>query len=295
MKNKLMVKSLVSLILSLFMFVVATFSWFAISTNVDSDPINISVDPGIIESFELRYFTANNVYRYDSLSNTVKVYQNGWITPSYTSVEDGSTFAGIIIKEYDPLISENNFENDIYIELYLNYSVEATNSDLSITALSDEALADYAETVFSSQIDPLYLYYFSDVMYLQSITTFSYSYDMGSGSLNRLNELSEVSSPSNNENYDNLYDSLTQTFTTQNPTIYSFNETKDPLTFVDPLVNPITLTAPTGSFLIYFHYYYNETAINSILNLGSGITLDNVPIVRFFQDIIIRVREETGG
>ena len=159
MDKRRLIISIIQLSLALAAFFVVSLAWFSMSTEVYTEAIPLSVDSGVIESYELTYYTYEDVYRFNQASENINVYQDGFWNPIDPSEP------GIYISEYDPILLVNNAFNNIFIELYIQYNIAETTS-ISIDLISDIALAPNAP------VDAIYL---SEVSYTQYLTSSDYS------------------------------------------------------------------------------------------------------------------------
>lgn len=277
MNNKRMILSFLGMILSFFAFVVVTFAWLTISTQVDNSNIALSVDPGIIETSRFRIYAFDNVFQYDRTSNSLKVYSSEeLISPTYIDPDDVAyAFKGIIINQYDPIIAENNFYNNIIIEIKLTYDVTA-NTTLNLTALSDTSIATEALAEF----DPLDIYtdyYLSEVSNIQSLI-----YDAGAS-----NPYAATAMDQMYNTFTTIFENTTtypsDTFYTGVPETYTSSISFDDLSLVTTSSEPI---------YIYFNISYYESKIQSFLAFDpQNIDLENIAFIRFFQDITFKIKE----
>ena len=127
MNKKKMIFAFLSMILSCFAFVVATYAWFAVSHSVSNSPLDLNVDPGIVTYYEVHYYTYDNIYKTSSGNSNIYVYDSSWILAAHTNQEDiddlglnydPNTFYGLIMKPYDPLIPDNNLVNNIITNMF---------------------------------------------------------------------------------------------------------------------------------------------------------------------------------
>jgi len=272
-----MILSFLGMILSFFAFVVVTFAWLTISTQVDNSNIALSVDPGIIETSRFRIYAFDNVFQYDRTSNSLKVYSSEeLISPTYIDPDDVAyAFKGIIINQYDPIIAENNFYNNIIIEIKLTYDVTA-NTTLNLTALSDTSIATEALAEF----DPLDIYtdyYLSEVSNIQSLI-----YDAGAS-----NPYAATAMDQMYNTFTTIFENTTtypsDTFYTGVPETYTSSISFDDLSLVTTSSEPI---------YIYFNISYYESKIQSFLAFDpQNIDLENIAFIRFFQDITFKIKE----
>lgn len=278
MNKKKMVFSLLSLILSFFLFIGASLAWFATSSQVNNDPIGLNVDPGYITSSEIMFYTYDNVYKSTSQSNQLLVYNSlssQWIEPTYVDDDDqGYMFTGIMMKQYDPFIPENNIYNNIIMELHFTYDIDSDKT-INLLSIVDSNIASESILNFS----PLgNIYYYSQISYLQSLVTDSYSV--------RADGTNLYTSLSSDFEQRDIYDKLIYS----KKSFYGDNDTySNSIDFGN-----ITLTAGINEVYIYFNFSYYEAKIIDVLSMeNAGSTLDTLPAIRFFQDITIVIKE--GG
>ena len=102
MTKKRLIISFLSLVLSLFAFTAATYAWFAISNQTEASPFNLGVDPGIIKDYEIRYYNANKVYKYDKDAHDIYVWNGStYVEPVYTNLDDlGYDYSGLFMEFY---------------------------------------------------------------------------------------------------------------------------------------------------------------------------------------------------
>lgn len=291
MNKKKMIFAFLSMILSVFAFVVATYAWFAVSTSVSNSPLDLNVDPGIVPYYEVHYYTLDDIYKTTSNNSNIYVYDSGWTLATHTEEEDTSvlstvlgenydpnTFYGLIMKPYDPLIPANNLVNNLIIGLYLEYEVEV-NTNVSLTAIVDEAIGHASRDAFgitSGSAEELYYSQVVNVQITPESSTDTYGFHTAGT---------------------NLYSTLTTLF--ENDTTYPYSEFYDgsdnhttSLAFYNE-ASPLLFTATSGSFYIYFNFSYNQPRIDTLLSgLISG-GFGDINIYRFFQDITLVIRKES--
>lgn len=322
MTKKRLIISFLGMVLSLFTFIVATYAWFAISEQTNSGPVTLSVDPGIIKEYEIYYYNADNVYKYNKTAQQLNVWNgSSFVTPTYTNIDDvGYEYSGLFVKEYDTLIPSNNIDNSLIMQITLGYEVPI-DLNISVKALVDtniyssstieESIAWNAIENFSypstPSTDPSTYNFFSQIIYIQSMHDV-----LGSGS--------DYLIGTNYSEGTNLYDTIEAIFITdENDGIKTYNSTyplnafysdfdSDPptpdytATHVDEIsFDSITLysatTGPQSSggynqINLFFCFSYFKTPILQILGTSTGI--ENVPLVRFFPDVYFEVRREVS-
>ena len=279
MKNRRIILSFISLVFSFILFVVSTYAWYAISNNINADNIDITVDPGIITSIDITYYTLDMVYKYDDTSESIKSWDSSsssWVNPSYQSPEDiGYSFSGIMMQQFDPMIPVNNIYNHIIVALRMTYDVD-TDTNATFKAIASPSLADIAKSIFN--LNASQYYYLSEVVNIQRMDTLAYS-DTAEGT--------------------NIFIDLTSDFNLED----AYGELIYPkLKFYDQYgayQNEIQFTdifLPTqgteAKIDIYFKISYYDEKILSILDSeNAGNTIGTLPYIRFFQDIIFKIQE----
>lgn len=289
-KRKIII-SFFSLIFSIFAFMFATYAWFAVSTSVNNSPLNINVDPGIITSYEVHYYTNQNIFKSSSSDRTIYIYNSGWVPATHTDLEDidalddsptydSSDYWGVVMKPYDTLISENNLINNIIIGIHLTYEIDV-NTELSITAVADENIGHAARDAFGvsdGAADEFYLSQVINMQMLPAVSTDVYGFNTNGSNL-----------------YFTLMDDAENLFT--DTTTYPYNDFYSGETYVNSIsfydeVSPYQLNSPSGDVYIYFNLSYNGTHILDILSGLLGGDLGQIQLYRFFQDITLVVRKE---
>ncbi len=273
MSKKRIIVSSIGLVLSLAAFIFAAWAWFTVSHQVSAQPINFEVSRGIFSSYEVRYFTSNNVYRmgdaFDPDITEPQMYYpstSSWGTPSYAAYQEVGSFDGVLMSYYDPLIVVNNFYNNLIIELYVTYNLDTTKT-VSVKALIDTALAGTLPDDLEGRDlgDSPYTHYVPDSHYLSEVvniqhTTYDGITDFAFGTNGRgsyLNDskniYSEVSDYFNDEaNASNIFD-------------YTFSDPESDLDLTTPGSDTFTISG-SGSRYIYFNYSYDVTKVISIVN-----------------------------
>jgi len=276
--------SLIQLVLATMSFVVVSLAWFVLSTEVSTAPIEIGISPGYIKTSELTYYTPTQVFRYDDQSNSLKVYDNGlWVDPVYTNIEDsGFDFNGIFIKQYDPIIDANNFDNFLFLELRLTYEVEE-DKNITMDLLSDTALATAAKAEFGFSTEPTSNepYYLSEVSYIQyrslepADSDYNYFTSAAEG-FNLFNDLKTVFSDTTTYPLTSFYGD-TDTYTTS----YRIDQ------------RTLGVSDPVTELYFYFKFsYYTDKIETIIANEFESITINGSSAIRFFQDIKIQIKED---
>jgi hypothetical protein len=276
--------SIIQLFFSLAAFIAVSYAWFVASTMVETDPLNFYVSHEYIESYEITFFTEKYVYRYNRSADMIEIYDTGtssWVdpttcvgstctTPSYGYLDRQYEFQGIFINQYDPIIPRNNENNNLFVELRLEYDVE-TDRNLTIDA---RAIASNVSYNFgTSNFGP---YYLSEVIYLQHMPSSDYALRAEGENIffNLKEDFLEVDT---SEEY--IYPYLS---------FYGETDTYYPQFEVDT----ITLLHTESEVILYFNFFYYEDKIEDIIlaeALTLPITTENY--LRFFQDIMIIIKE----
>lgn len=285
MEKKRLFMAVTGLVLSLITLIVISFSWFAISTEVQTSPLELNVGTGLIAQYEIKFYTVNKVYKYDQPSDSILVWNgSGWVSPVYEDPDLTSfPFSGIFLNQYDPLIDLNNVNNQVFIELKLVYDIDQ-DSTLSINFNSDLDIATGSISTFGySTSRP---YYLSEVLYIQQMQTNTYS-----------------ANPDGNNIYNTLSSDFNQLDINENLVYpkYSFytqinNPVIQPETYYTTSVatNSINLlaSAPTPEVYVYFKFSYIDDIIEFIISEENiNIAVNNGNGIVFFQDIKIKVNE----
>jgi hypothetical protein len=280
MDKKRLTLSLIQLFLALTAFVVVSFAWFAISTQVSSDPIQFATSHEFINSYEIKFYTKDYTYKYISNEQEIYIYDEATSTyisildnfcvesvcdtPGYGYHDNTYAFDGIFLGEYDPLIPLNNEDNYLFMELHLTYDV-TTDTNLTVRATADSDLA--SNSIFGLPINQEY--YLSEVVYLQqtSSTTSLESTDT-------FNDLKTVFSDEISHPKQSFY-GTTDTYAT------SFDMT-----------DSITLLAANSEVYLYFSFSYYEAKANAIVLVEEpSIPITSYNYIRFFQDVTLVIRE----
>ncbi|MDT8336300.1 MAG: hypothetical protein RQ856_00580 [Candidatus Izemoplasmatales bacterium] len=306
-KNRF-VLSLLQLFLALTAFVVVSFAWFAISTQVSSNPIQFETSHEFINSYQIKLYTKDYTYLYvadeqefyiyydltdDSIENPdfVSILDNFCElsicdTPGYGYHDNTYPFDGIFLGEYDPLIPLNNDDNYMILELYLTYDVTAdTNLTLAANADSDLAL----ESVFGLPANQDY--YLSEVVnlqYLYETTSFQYwNPDPDT--------ITDKTYDPNKDDFNNLKDNfiINGSYNLDFPA-HSFYGTTDTYSTSLDFTGTVPLLATNTEIYIYFSFSYYETKINSIVSTAEPtLPTTGLDYIRLFQDVVLVIKD--GG
>lgn len=270
MEKKRFIISFIELFLSAAPFVVVSFAWFVNSTTVDTSPIGFDVAFGEIEEAQMTFYTKNAVYRYDSDNNVMLIYDNGsWVLPSYTNpINLNHNYEGLFIQSYDPIIEENNVENFVFLELYMNYQLDENKSILiqlySDTTIAIDAIAEFGYTTSRP-------YYLSEVSRFQLMANTNYT-----------------GLPEGTNIFENLFTDFSDTITYPYNSFYDITDTYN----YEFDLGSVALTAsPTmAEMYIYIKFDYFSEKVDSVLS-SEVANLDDEGL-RFFQDIQIFIKED---
>lgn len=255
-----------------------TFAWFSLSDHTGVDPIEVGVTEGASLPFELRYYTKEHVYKYDPNTNSVLVYDantSTYVTPNSSHIDSPNyTFNGVFINQYDPLIPENNLNNNVIIELFIDFNTIDPVTFQNVIA-GDPFIASTAVTSFPYETSRPY--YVSEATYVQTIVSKDY---------NNFNE------------GDNKYDTLDTLF---NSTDVNSNLVYPKYSFYTNDVynrtlnlGSVTLSTDISSYKLYYNFTYYETKIDSFLTYENiTINVEDMNYILFFQDIKFRI--SVGG
>lgn len=285
MDRRRFVISMIELILSAAAFVVVSFAWFALSTETSTGPIEIGISPGYIDISEITYYTKDDVYRFDNDSNTLLVYDENtmtWVLPAYTDpVDAGFSFNGIFINEYDPIISENNTDNIIFLELRLSYQIDAGDSktllfDLqSETGLATDSIAEFGFVTSRP-------YYLSEVTYIQTFVDNS-TYVAAAEGTNLFEDLKLDFDDTITYPLTSFYGD-TDTYASS----YNINQYLTP--------NPFVVDSTTIDTYIYIKFSYFSTKIENIIDAENvNVSVNGADAIRFFQDIQLFIEEDDNA
>lgn len=275
-KRKLVV-SLLTMVLSLFAFIMVSYAWFAVSTNVNNSPLNLTVDPGIIKSYKIHYFTYEHVYHYgngyDPRINQMEIYNGStWESPSYPSSDNVGAYDGLLMREYDPLIDVNNDYNNIIIEIYFTYDPSEIDANTSISVVLDSN--NVIGNLATELSDPGPYYYYSEVIDIQK-TSMINTYKIG-------NTVGGVTRTDSTNIFDTVSPIFDDTVTYPKSSFASLGSSID---FGD-----ITLSnsPDSGEVYLYFNITYNVTKLQAIIGDPTGF--GDLDFVRFYQDIAFILR-----
>lgn len=289
MTKRRIVISSIQLVLSLATLIVVSLAWFAISTEVQTTPIELNVGSGLIASYEIKFYTVDKVYKYDQNINDILVWNgvDAWVTPTYHDPELSTfPFSGIFLNQYDPLIDLNNVNNQLFIELKLVYDVDE-NSAISVDFDSDISLATDSLATFGYTTSRPY--YLSEVLYIQQMESNAYAANPeGTNIFNQLKtDFNQV-----DINNDLIYPKYS--FYTQINDPISQPETYYITSLSTPNIN-LTANQALSEVYLYFKFSYIDSMIEYIIsNENVNIAINNGNGIIFFQDIKIGISEVSG-
>ncbi len=287
MDKKRFVLSMIQLFLALSAFIVVSFAWFVTSTTVQSDSLAFDVSHEYVEGYEIKFFTKQNIYKFNSSTSEIEIY-NGTTyvdpstcvesvcdTPSYGYWDDSYEFAGIFLNQYDPLVPVNNADNILFVELHLSYEVEA-DMYLYLDARSLTSMAD-TSAFDTSNFGPHYL---SEVINIQYMTSTSYTSRLEATNIftDLKDDFAEV-----DISEDLIYPEYN---------FYGTLDTYSPYLDLTDMLYPIILEVESTELYLYFSFSYYETKVDYFIDdylTTESLTLPlaSTDFLRFFQDIII--------
>jgi hypothetical protein len=270
MEAKKMLLSTLSFVLSLVLFVASVFAWFSTTNESAVQTQSIQVTSGTFEDYDMYFYTAKRVYKFQSIDETIYTYDEtlmSWVLPAYEEPEEqGFAFSGIIMSQYDPLIEQNNIDNNIVVEIRVNHdSIDNENAILSLKSnigIASEAIVEFA---------PETAYYLSRFVFIQQFITDDYaSRSEGTNLFSTLTDRFEET----DINDDPIYPLL------------DFYDENDAFQSRLPLAN-VQFGSETQETWLYFNISYYEQKIEDTFFSGlTEPTLDNIETIRFFQDLV---------
>jgi len=264
-----MIQSVIFLITSILLLSVAVFAWFTNTNRAHVQPLSVSVTDGSPIPYEIRYYTKDNVYKFDIDANSVLVFDEmsgSYVAQNALVIDQPSyAFNGTFMSDYDPLIEENNLEKNVIVEITLEFSGNAAtlrNTLVSDKLLSNFAVANYPYTTSRP-------YYVTEAALVQSI----------------------ISKDHNNFlEGENKYDTLNNVFNQMDGNgdpihpIYSFYQ--DDVYTGSVNFGNVTITSDITQYKLYYNFSYDEARIDSFLvNENIDVVIDNMSFIVFFQDV----------
>lgn len=270
MEKRKLLLSFFGFISALFITIFVAYAWFTLIIENDVKFPNINIESPEIEFYELHFFTYDRVYKYNSTTKSLLMYNDStsnWVIPNYNDTEEqDKNFNGIIMNQFDPLITENNYCNNIIIEIYLHYHVE-NNTSNQFSIASNPMLASKAILEFK----PTQAYFLSHFVYIQN---------MKFEKIERTDD-------------ENIFETVTNVF--ENPTYptRSFYDENDLYTTEIPLGNIDFITSKSDAYL-YINLSYNQNKIREEFNNIWGEDLSFKQPFYFFQDITFLIKKNEG-
>jgi hypothetical protein len=267
---KQMIKASIMFITALSLFVTVVFAWFTLTNESNINQVNFDVVDGFSFEYEIKYFTKDYIYKYDPTTQSILVYDasiSSWVSP--VNLPSGSVYLidGIFISQYDVLIPENNYKDNIIIEI----SIEFTNEiPMLITKrlIADQSIAEAVVPTFN--LETSRPYYLSEVSNIQTLISNSYNhYD------DTFNKYSMLNTEFNllDVNNDFIYP------------MYSFYQNS---IYQSTIELGDSLIQPNSTYKFYYNFTYDEILINQFFNQefqNVTYSLSNIPMILFFQDI----------
>lgn len=173
MEKSKFIMSLFSMFFSVFVLIMVSFAWFTLTPVNTVQPLSLTVQStGLVSYFEIHYYTVDAVYRRDSETGTLFVFDptsetDPWVLPVYEDFDEAEfDFSGIIMNQYDPLIPIANLFNNIIIEIYLEFGAEDTGN-ARLSTIANPAFAAEAVNEFAPE-NPEYFSFFAYLQMLMS-------------------------------------------------------------------------------------------------------------------------------
>lgn len=270
--------AVLQLIFSFLLLSTVIFAWFSLSDHAGVDPVEVSVTDGAPLPFEIKYYTKEHVYKYDSTSNQVLVYDTvsmTYILPEASPFDSPTyTFNGVFINHYDPIVAENNLDNNLIVELFIDFNTTEPITFENVIA-ADPFIASAAVTAYPYTTSRPY--YASEVTYVQSFVSKDYNaFSDGDNKYDTLNTLFNQTDINSNLIYPK------QSF--YNNDIYG--RTID--------LGAVNLTTDIASYKLYYNFSYYETKIDAFLAFENiTVDVDNMDHILFFQDMKFKI--SVGG
>ena len=216
--------------------------------------------------YDIHYYTKDNVYRYNNAKMQVFSENNWGDINGYNNPEETNiTYSGIIMSQFDPLIPDNNINNNLIIGIHLNYKM-TQNRTFSLLACANPAIASTAVSNFKKVYPDLPTYYFSHYARLQILSTLDYkTYTDGT----------------------NLYALLNSRFTPTNPPYNSFYNGESIIN--EKQLATLNPTQSANEFYLYINLTYYEDKVKSLID--SITPIQTITSMYFFQDIFFMIRE----
>lgn len=264
--------SLMSFIMAFMLFATAVFAWFTLSDQTNMELLNSNVTTGLAFDYEIKYYTNDYIYKYDSLSGSIKVYDvisSSWVSPENLPGNPEFLLDGVFISKYDVLIPENNYNNNLIIEININFTNNAP-IQFSQKMISQKSLS--SAVISSMTLDTSRPYYVSEVAEVQTLLSNSYNHQ--SATYNKYNDLTTLFNSKDGSN--NL--------------IYPKNSFYQNNVYGSVLELGTNTIEANSTLRYYYNISYDAARVNSFFTSefqNSNMTLSNIPFILFFQDITI--------
>jgi hypothetical protein len=257
-------------ITSLSLFVTVVFAWFTLSNESNMQLANIQVVDGFSFDYEIKYYSKDYIFKFDQNLQTILVYNastSSWVTPMNLPGGPVYLIDGVFLSQYDILIPENNYKNNLIIEL----SVDFTNDVPIVVSHKLDANPAISNQVISSMIlETNRAYYVSEVSNVQSLI--SNAYNAYSDTFNKysiLNTEFNLRDGSNNLIY-------------PKHSFYQNNVYQSTIEFGS------TVIQPNSTLNYYYNFSYDTQRVNNFFSQefhSSVYDVSNIPMILFFQDI----------
>jgi len=266
---KQLVKAALMFIMSLSLFTAVVYAWFSIGDQTHIQPISATTTDGSPIPYEIKYYTKNNVYKHDSNSNRVLVYNTNtstYVQQSAWSIDKPSyAFNGMFMNEYDPIIDENNIEKNVIAEITIALTgdpITLRNTILADSELASEAIALYPYTTSRP-------YYVSEAARVQTFISKDF------------NNFAEGA---------NKYQTLNTVFNSvdinQQLVYPMFSFYQDDVYHAIMDLGSTQLTTDVTLYKLYYNFSYYESKIDEILAYENLYTnIDTMSFMVFFSDI----------
>ena len=272
---KAMIKSALTVILAFMLFSSAVYAWFTNTNRSVVQPVSVSVTDGALYSYEINYYTKDHVYKYDTTSNAMLVYDessSSWILPSQLPYNSGFMYEGVIVGKYDVLIPENNEKNNLIIEINFEFTNQSA-MQISHQMISNPSLS--SGVVQSLILDTSRPYYMSEVAHVQTLISDAYN-----GYAESFNKYEVLTTEFNTK--DQANNDVYEKFSFYQNSIYS------------PSLNLGTQTIESQSMVrYYYNISYDEARLSQFFSQEFEIAnyeITNLPSILFFKDIYIAYR-----
>jgi len=271
---KAMIKSTLSLFIAFILLFSVAYAWFTNTNRSHVSPVSYNVTQGVAYDYEIKYYTKDHVFKFDSQTQTLYVYNASslsWVLPHELPELSNQVINGAIIGKYDALIPENNANNNVLIEINVNF----TNSEPMTLAQTLKADTSFSSSIVSSlTLDTTRPYYVSEVAFVQNFLSSSYnSYD----------------------DTFNKYNVLTTEFNRKdgfNNFIYTKHSFYQNNIYQSSIFLGSDVFEPQSTLRYYYNISYDELRVSQIFNSefqNTSYNITNIPTVLFFQDLYISI------